>query len=91
MGTGSVDRGGGDCGARFPVSICVLALLLFFSFLVLVLVLCSVCVGLGFCPGPSLVLCLWPSVFSLHCLASCAALFLRCMLVHVAVLDFAAR
>jgi hypothetical protein len=30
-------------------------------------------------------------VFSLHCLASCAALFLRCMLVHVAVLAFAAR
>ncbi len=55
------------------------------------LVLCSVCVGLGFGPGPSLVLCLWPSVFSLHCLASCAALILRCMLVHVAVLAFAAR
>ncbi len=91
VSTGSVDRGGGDCGARFPVSTCVLALLLFFSFLVLVLVLCSVCVGLGFGPGPSLVFYLWPSVFSLHCLASCAALVLRSLVVlrcffHVAVL-----
>ena len=64
--------------AAILVSICVSALLLFFSFLVLILVLCSVCVGLGFGPGPtsSLVLCLWSLVFSLHCLASCASLFL---------------
>ncbi len=48
-----------------------------FIFLVLVLVLCSICVlvlilDFGLAP-PSLVLCLWSLVFSLHCLTSCAA------------------